>query len=90
VNLPVGAIAPGSKADLALVRLDGSHVQPCVPETIVTNLVHAARGSDVSMVMVDGRIVVKDGVLSDTRWQGLNERARQVGLDLLESRWPHG
>ena len=28
LDLPVGAIVPGMKADLALVRLDGFHVQP--------------------------------------------------------------
>jgi hypothetical protein len=40
------------------------------------------------MVMVDGRVVVKDGGLSDSRWEGLNEGARQVGLDLLEQGRP--
>jgi len=84
LDIPAGAIVPGLKADLALVRLDGFHVQPSVPDTIVTNLVHAARGSDVSMVMVDGRIIVQDGRLADRRWDGLNDRARQVGLDLLK------
>ena len=84
LDLPVGAIVPGMKADLALVRLDGFHVQPSVADTIVTNLVHAARGSDVAMVMVGGRVVVKDGRLADTRWDGLSGRARRVGLDLLE------
>jgi 5-methylthioadenosine/S-adenosylhomocysteine deaminase len=84
LDLPVGAIAPGKKADLVLVRLDGFHVQPSVADTILTNLVHAARGSDVAIVMVDGRVVVKDGRLSNTRWESLNARARQVGLELLE------
>jgi len=83
LDIPVGVIAPGSKADLALVRLDGFHVQPCVPDTVVTNLVHAARGSDVSMVMVDGQIIVRDGRLTDPRWEGLSGRACGVGLDLL-------
>jgi 5-methylthioadenosine/S-adenosylhomocysteine deaminase len=83
LDIPVGVIAPGSKADLVLVRLDGFHVQPCVPGTVVTNLVHAARGSDVSMVMIDGQIIVRDGRLTDPRWEGLNGRAYWVGLDLL-------
>jgi 5-methylthioadenosine/S-adenosylhomocysteine deaminase len=83
LDLPVGAIAPGRKADLVLVRLDGFHVQPSVADTILTNLVHAARGSDVTMVMVDGRIVVQDGRLADDRWADLPCQARQVGLDLL-------
>jgi hypothetical protein len=37
------------------------------------------------MVMVDGQVVVKDGRMTDPRWEGLNDRARQVGLDLLEA-----
>jgi 5-methylthioadenosine/S-adenosylhomocysteine deaminase len=84
LDLPVGAIAPGKKADLVLVRLDSFHIQPSVADTILANLVYAARGSDVAMVMVDGRIVVKGGQLADPRWDGLNARARQVGLDLLQ------
>ena len=77
---------PGLKADLVLVRLDGLHVQPCVADTVATNLVHAARGSDVSMVMVDGQVVVKDGRMSGLAGgSDLNDRARQVGLDLLEA-----
>ena len=58
LHLPVGEIVVGKKADLVLVRLDGFHVQPSVADTITTNLVHAARGSDVAMVMVDGRVSV--------------------------------
>ena len=85
LDLPVGAVVPGLKADLVVVRLDGFHLQPCVAETVATNLVHAARGSDVSMVMVDGRVVVEDGRLADRRWDGLNDRAQQVGMDLLEA-----
>ena len=40
--------------------------------------------SDVAMVMVDVRAVVKHGRLAGTRWEGLNAHARPVGLDLLE------
>jgi 5-methylthioadenosine/S-adenosylhomocysteine deaminase len=84
LHLPVGEIVVGKKADLVLVRLDGLHVQPSVADTITTNLVHAARGSDVAMAMVDGRVIVEGGRLADHRWDGLNARARQVGLDLLQ------
>jgi 5-methylthioadenosine/S-adenosylhomocysteine deaminase len=65
-----GVLAPGSLADLCLVRLDRFHMQPARPETIVTNLVHAARGSDVDWVMVDGRVVVAGSRLQkvDESW----------------------
>ncbi|HEY7244175.1 MAG TPA: amidohydrolase family protein [Xanthobacteraceae bacterium] len=83
LGISAGAIAPGCKADLLLVDLDGLHVQPCVPDTLLTNLVHAARGSDVKLVMVDGSIVVEDGHLADGRWSDLLQRVRPVGRELL-------
>lgn len=58
-----GCIAPGLLADLTLVNLRQFHLQPAVPATIETNLVHAARGSDVRTVIVDGEVVVEDGHL---------------------------
>lgn len=67
LGLPAGRIAPGELADLTLVAVDRFHLQPALPETIVTNLVHAARGGDVDTVIVGGRVVVERGrlVLAD-------------------------
>ena len=64
IGLDTGEIAPGRPADLTLVAVDRFHLQPAVPETVVTNLVHAARGSDVEMVIVDGVVVVDQGRLT--------------------------
>ncbi len=36
------------------------------------------------MVMIDGQVVVQDGCLSESRWSDLRQRARLVGLQLLE------
>ncbi len=83
LGLPVGSVTPGLKADLILDRLDDYHLQPSIAETVRTNIVHAARGSDVDMVMVDGRIVVQGGRLLDSRWFDLPQRARHVGVELL-------
>ncbi len=83
LDVAVGTIEPGRKADLVLLRLDALHLQPGVSETLLTNLVHAARGSDVEMAMVNGRVVVKDGRLADARWADLAGRMRQAGLALL-------
>jgi 5-methylthioadenosine/S-adenosylhomocysteine deaminase len=85
LGLPVGSISPGLKADMILVRLDDYHLQPSVAETVMTNLVHAARGPDVVMVMIDGRMVIQEGRLLDPRWSDLRQRARKVGLQLLDS-----
>jgi 5-methylthioadenosine/S-adenosylhomocysteine deaminase len=80
---PGGVIAAGMAADLVMVRLDGFHLQPATAETIRTNLVHAARGSDVAMTMVDGRILVRDGRLTVLPQDLLRDQARAVGLELM-------
>jgi 5-methylthioadenosine/S-adenosylhomocysteine deaminase len=63
LGVDAGVIAPGKLADLTLVDLQQFHLQPALPETVVTNLVHSARGADVRLVMVGGEVTVRDGRL---------------------------
>jgi 5-methylthioadenosine/S-adenosylhomocysteine deaminase len=56
-----GVLAAGRPADLVLFDLDQPHLYP--RHNMVANLVHAARASDVSHVMVDGRLLYRDGEL---------------------------
>jgi 5-methylthioadenosine/S-adenosylhomocysteine deaminase len=84
LGVRAGTIVPGMAADLVLLRADGFHLQPMLPETVETNLVHAARGSDVSVVMVAGRILVRGGRLSDIDQDEIMRNARAVGLGLIK------
>lgn len=54
-----GALEPGRAADLILLDFDRPHLYP--RHDVVANLVHAARGSDVTHVIVDGRLIYRDG-----------------------------
>ena len=82
---PIGAIAVGMAADLVMVRLDKFHLQPAIPETVRTNLVHAARGSDVTLTMVAGRILVRDERLTALPENVLRDQARAVGVELTQA-----
>jgi 5-methylthioadenosine/S-adenosylhomocysteine deaminase len=82
---PIGAIAVGMAADLVMVGLDKIHLQPAIPETVRTNLVHAARGSDVTLTMVAGRILVRDGRLTPLPEDVLRDQARAVGVELTQA-----
>jgi len=60
LDAEIGSIEPGKRADLVLVRSDAVHQAPGTDPW--STLVYAARGTDVAMTMVDGRILVEDGV----------------------------
>jgi len=83
LGLAVGRIAPGCRADLALLRGDRVHLQPVLPQTIVTNLVHAARGGDVDTVLVDGKIVVAAGRLVAMKEAELARQALDAARALM-------
>ncbi len=53
----LGEIAIGNKADVILVRLRAPHLTPFYNQDL---LVYAARGSDVSSVIIDGKIIMRD------------------------------
>jgi len=63
----IGSIEPGKRADIIAVRTDTPRMTPLFGDgpyfNLQHNLVHAVRGGDVAMTMVDGRIVAEDGVL---------------------------
>jgi 5-methylthioadenosine/S-adenosylhomocysteine deaminase len=63
----IGSLEVGKRADVIAVRTDTPRMTPLFADgpyfNLQHNLVHAVRGHDVSLTMVDGRIVVEDGIL---------------------------
>jgi 5-methylthioadenosine/S-adenosylhomocysteine deaminase len=60
----VGSLEPGKVADLIVVDMKHPNLSPVLLEpirNIVPNLVYAAGGHEVRDVMVDGRMLVRDG-----------------------------
>lgn len=51
----VGSIEPGKRADLIVVDLDNSHSQPVFD--LASTVVYASRAGDVSLTVVDGKIL---------------------------------
>lgn len=86
----LGAIAVGRKADFVAVRTDTPRMTPLLPAgehaNIHHNIVHAVRGSDVDMTVVDGEIVVQDGRLVNADLDELIERVRLLVPDLFARR----
>ena len=60
----IGSIEVGKKADLALVSLERLHCIPTAEVDVYSQLVYQCKSTDVVMTMVDGQIVMKDGILT--------------------------
>ena len=56
-----GSLVVGQAADIVLFDFDKPHLYP--RHDLVANLVHSARGSDVSHVIVDGKLIYRNGEL---------------------------
>lgn len=54
-----GSLEVGKKADIVAVNLDAPHMKPSL--NLMALLVYSAQGSDVTMTMVDGKILYEDG-----------------------------
>lgn len=63
----IGSLEVGKRADIIAVRSDTPRMTPFFADgpyfNLQHNLVHAVRGGDVAMTMVDGEILVEDGML---------------------------
>jgi 5-methylthioadenosine/S-adenosylhomocysteine deaminase len=56
-----GILAEGRPADLILVDFNRPHLRP--RHDLIANLVHSAKGADVSHVIVDGKLLMRDHAL---------------------------
>ena len=73
-----GSLEPGKRADLALVDLDRVHNRPRFardPDSIYSRLVYATKASDVTDVMVNGKWLMRDRVLTSLEEAPLLEEA---------------
>lgn len=57
----LGSLAPGNQADLVILDLDRPSLRPCYNS--ISQVVYAARGSDVTDVMVAGKLLMEKGEL---------------------------
>jgi cytosine/adenosine deaminase-related metal-dependent hydrolase len=78
----LGRIEPGAKADLVLIDLERPHNFPVIDPLV--NFVHYSAGTDVTTVIVDGRVIVEDGVAVNTDEDALRERVRAATSRIYE------
>lgn len=71
----IGSIEVGKRADLTLLNLEALHTTPH-PDSVST-IVYAAEASDVETVIIDGRVVMREGELTTLDQQAVTEAAKE-------------
>ena len=81
----VGSLEVGKQADMILVELTALNLTPILDEpirNIVPNLVYAATGTEVDLVMVAGRILVRDSGLLNADAASVRAAAQEAAEEL--------
>ena len=75
----IGSLAAGKTADLVLLDLQQPHLQPFYSQDL---LVYAANGSDISTVIINGRLVLENRRILTFDVQEVMERVRELANNL--------
>lgn len=90
----IGSLEIGKKADLIAVDLTQPTMMPVYTNpmrNIVPNLVYSARGNEVSLAVIDGKIVYKDGrilnINEDEILKNIEKCPDEIGSRAAEEFW---
>ena len=78
----LGLLKPGYLADIILVDVHGANC--CPNNDLESDLVYAVQGSDVTMTMVDGKVLYQDGVFTTLEPALVLSRAQKECEALME------
>jgi 5-methylthioadenosine/S-adenosylhomocysteine deaminase len=76
----IGSIEPGKKADIVVLDFNNAFMTPI--HHPVSAIVYSALGNEVSTVMIDGRLVMKDGVVTSVNESAVRQTAQRHADDL--------
>ena len=80
----IGSIEPGKKADLVTVRMDGFEWQPRPRFNPIANFVYSSGGHRVATVMIDGKILLREGELTSIDEKNVRSMAEQAARNSAE------
>ncbi len=76
----VGSLEPGKRADVVVIDLDEDNLVPLYDP--VSHLAYAVETSNVRTVIIDGRIVLRDGVLATADEREIRRRVRELAIEI--------
>ncbi|HKY03240.1 MAG TPA: amidohydrolase family protein, partial [Blastocatellia bacterium] len=78
----VGSIEEGKRADLFVLNLDRLHLTP--RPDLISTIVYGAERADIETVLIDGRVVMRDGRFSDLDEAEIRATAMEESARLAE------
>jgi 5-methylthioadenosine/S-adenosylhomocysteine deaminase len=81
LDTEIGSLEPGKRADLVIVDLSSLH--HCAVHDVLSHLVFTARAADVRTVLVDGRVVLDEGVLQTVDAEAVRAAGQARGEALV-------
>ena len=81
-----GRIVDGERADIILVNINKVKFTPIhFPETIISHAVYVAKGADITDVIINGRVIVKDSKVLTLDEAEVMREATKRALRLVQS-----
>jgi 5-methylthioadenosine/S-adenosylhomocysteine deaminase len=76
----LGSIEEGKIGDIAIVNLKTPNAVPFYPDLIPSHLVYSCNGGNVDTVIVDGRPIMKDRILSEVDESSVLEEFQELAM----------
>lgn len=76
----IGSLEPGKRADVVIIDLDEDNLVPLYDP--VSHLAYAVEAADVRTVVVDGRIVLRDGILTTADEREIRRQVRALAMGI--------
>jgi 5-methylthioadenosine/S-adenosylhomocysteine deaminase len=81
----VGSIEKGKKADIITINAKDPHISPTAD--LLSSLVLYANGNDVNDVIVDGKILKRNGEIAFDEWREVITNAQNISSQMWSSFW---
>jgi 5-methylthioadenosine/S-adenosylhomocysteine deaminase len=76
----VGSLEPGKRADVVIIDLDEDNLVPLYDP--MSHLAYAVEAADVHRVVIDGRVVLRDGVLTTADEREIRRQVRALAIGI--------
>jgi 5-methylthioadenosine/S-adenosylhomocysteine deaminase len=80
----IGSLETGKQADVILLKRDSAHVNPMVAADPVSTVVYGHQSSDVDTVIIDGKVILREGRFLQCDEREILSDANRCLKDLLE------